>query len=323
MTAYEQVKESTFKIITGSFKDFKKDDQAKFRLKMGLIFAVIPFISIFVGFILNWILLKSTIIYITAYRKDIDYIIDSLIYDYLQIGLMEALPWMIISIAFLLVAGIVLAQLMLRPFDEIAQYCLDFLGAEEKVTNFDGEFKSELRLLSSFSDWFFTTTSTLRMSGKLTQIEVPSKYKRIHKPVFETMFFVHKSIYVAITCILTGMIILIINYALFDAVISVVNEIFTNGKFAKDYFSNMALIQDDIVGITIIINIVSYGFFMAYLYNKVATPAFGIFATMRSFISGRYTSRVHLIGYKYVRHQTRAINKYLDYMEKEYSVKDD
>ncbi|EPZ50134.1 hypothetical protein M902_0415 [Bacteriovorax sp. BAL6_X] len=323
MTAYEQVKESMFKIITGSFKDFKKDDQAKFRLKMGLIFAIIPFISIIVGFILNWILLKSTIIYITTYRKDIDYIIDSLIYDYLQIGLLEVLPWMIISIAFLLVAGIVLAQLMLRPFDEIAQYCLDSLGSEEKVNSFDGELKSELRLLSSFSDWFFTTTSTLRMNGKLTQIEVPSKYRRIHKPVFETMFFVHKSIYVAITCILTGMIILIINYALFDAVISVVNEVFTNGKITKDYFSNMALIQDDIVGITIIINIISYGFFMGYLYNKVATPAFGIFATMRSFISGRYTSRVHLIGYKYVRHQTRAINKYLDYMEKEYSVKDD
>ncbi len=315
--------EDMYKIITQSFRDFKKDDQAKFRLKIGVIFALVPFVSITLGFILNWVLLKSAIIYITSFRKDIDYIISPLIMDYIQNGLLEVLPWAIGSFICLLIAGIILAQLVLKPFDEISAYCEAAICPNEEKWAFDGEFQSELRLLSGFSDWFFTTTTTLRKSGKLTQIEVPSKYKKIHKPVFETMFFIHKSIYVAITCVLTGMIISIINYALFDAVISVVNEILTGGKGVEEYFSYMSLIQRDIAYITIGTNIICYSFFMAYLYNKVATPAFGIFATMRSFINGRYASRVHLIGYKYVRNQTRTINKYLDYMEKEYSSKED
>lgn len=314
---------SMFKLISQSFKDFKKDDQAKFRLHMGITFALMPFVSIIVGFILNWVLLKSAIIYIATFRGDIDYLISSLILDYVQIGLMEVLPWVIFTLISLLIGGIVLAHLMLKPFDEIAGYCEEVLNSEDKDYAFNTEFNSELRLLSSFSDWFFTTTSTLRKSGKLTQIEVPNKYKKIHKPVFETMFFLHKSFYVAIACVLTGMIILIINYALFDAVVSVVNQILKGGNNVKDFFNNMTLIQVDIMYVTIVINIMVYSLFLIYLYNKVATPAFGIFATMRSFISGRYTSRVHLIGYKYVRNQTRIINKYLDYMEKEYSAKDD
>ncbi|RZF21994.1 MULTISPECIES: hypothetical protein [Halobacteriovorax] len=320
---YENFKKSMFNVVAQSLKDFKKDDQAKFRLKLGLIFAVLPFLSIIAGFILNWFLLKSAVIYITTFRKDLDYIIDDLILDYLQIGLVEVWPWVIFSFICLLIAGIILAQLMLRPFDEIADYCNEFLCAENKDATFDADFSSELRLLSNFSDWFFTTTETFRKSGVLTKIEVPNKYKKIHKPVFESMFFLNKSFYVAIVCILMGMIITIINFALFDAIIMVVNHILTDSKVFKDYLVNMAILQNDILYITIIVNIISYGIFLLYLYNKVATPAFGIFATMRSFISGRYASRVHLIGYKYVRNQTRVINRYLDYMEKEYSAKDD
>lgn len=323
MAGYMSIQKSMFKVVTQSFKDFKKDDQAQFRLRMGLIFAIVPFLSIIAGFVLNWFLLKSAVIYITTFRKDLDYIIDELILDYLQVGLVEVWPWVFFSFIVLLIAGIILAQLMLRPFDEIADYCSNFLCAENKEESFDNDFKSELRLLSSFSDWFFTTTATLRKSGSLTKIEVPSKYKKIHRPVFESMFFLNKSIYVAIACVLMGMIIVIINFALFDAIITVVNHILTDSKIFKDYIVNMSLLQNDILYISIILNIISYSLFLRYLYNKVATPAFGIFATMRSFISGRYASRVHLIGYKYVRNQTRIINRYLDYMEKEYSTKDD
>ena len=73
---------------------------------------------------------------------------------------------------------------------------------------------------------------------------------------------------------------------------------------------------------TIVFNIFTYLIFFYYLYGKVSIPAFGIFATMRSFISGRYASRVHLIGYPYIRNYTRTLNKYLDDLEKNYITKD-
>ena len=59
-----------------------------------------------------------------------------------------------------------------------------------------------------------------------------------------------------------------------------------------------------------------------HLYAKVSAPAFAIFATMRSFLKGNTKARVHLIGNYYARPETKKLNQYLDYIEKNVSSSD-
>ena len=61
---------------------------------------------------------------------------------------------------------------------------------------------------------------------------------------------------------------------------------------------------------------VSYSGLTIHLYQKVSGAAFGFFSTMRSFAKGNYNTRVHLIGYTHIRQHGRALNKYLDFIQK-------
>jgi hypothetical protein len=56
-----------------------------------------------------------------------------------------------------------------------------------------------------------------------------------------------------------------------------------------------------------------------HLYSKVSGAAFGFFATMRGYMKGNYFARVHLLEYNHVRPYGRMLNKYLDYMQKNFS----
>jgi hypothetical protein len=40
---------------------------------------------------------------------------------------------------------------------------------------------------------------------------------------------------------------------------------------------------------------------------------------MRSFMKGNHSSRVHLVGYTHLREYTRKLNKYLDYIQNNFS----
>ena len=73
--------------------------------------------------------------------------------------------------------------------------------------------------------------------------------------------------------------------------------------------------MDDLVILSIVLVAFSYLALGFHLYDKVSGAAFGIFSTMRSFMKGNYFSRVHLVGYAYIRDYTRKLNKYLDHIQ--------
>jgi hypothetical protein len=78
-------------------------------------------------------------------------------------------------------------------------------------------------------------------------------------------------------------------------------------------------ILDDIIGLTIALISFSYILLGLHLYSKVSGAAFGIFSTMRSFMKGNYSSRVHLVGFAHIREYTRKLNKYLDYIQNNFT----
>jgi hypothetical protein len=90
-------------------------------------------------------------------------------------------------------------------------------------------------------------------------------------------------------------------------------------KNVSMFFSEQMFILDEIVVLTIVTIAFSYVLLGLHLYNKVAGAAFGIFSTMRAFMKGNHSSRVHLVGYAHVREYTRKLNKYLDFIQNNFS----
>ena len=147
-------------------------------------------------------------------------------------------------------------------------------------------------------------------------VKVPTKFTRIHKPVFESAFFIHFFLILVITSIVVGSAIHITTITIYEELIKLAIELLPNHKSVSNFLSDQMEILSMLSIITLFVHIALYVFLSFNLYSKVAIPAFGIFATMRSFLKGQYSARVHLVGHYYVRKQCRTLNKYLDSISK-------
>jgi len=301
-------------------KSIKDDEFVKFRLSMGFKFALIPTIALVSSVVMNYILLRVTLSVLASFESGKNYIVEDVIFIFAEKGIVTVLMYSGVVFVCLFVLGMFVANVTLRPFKVIGEYCESSLESDE--LSYDPDFLSELKLLSSFSEWFFSVMLMARETKIIKGISIPSKYKRIHKPVFETSFFIQNFLIIIITTLATGFLIHIGTEEVYTGVIEVIREAYPSKGTINAFLVELNEISWQISNFCILINALLYFLFSIYLYSKISTPAFGIFATMRSFVSGKYSSRVHLIGFPYVRKYTRMVNKYLDHLEKEYTSKD-
>jgi hypothetical protein len=307
-------------MIHKALKSLSGDEYAKFRLQTGFKFALIPLLSMAFAFFTNYILLRVSLSVLSSIKSDKDYLVEDLLYTFSSKGLLDIAPYSLAVFVGLIFLGMYTANMMIRPFRLIAEHCDNEVNGVQ--SSYDQDFITELKLLSSFSEWFFGAIEISQKAGVLNKIEIPKKYKKIHKPVFETSFFIQNFLIIIITTICTGLLIHFGALEIYEGVVALVTEAYPNQGSLNQFLYDLKNIYWVTANAAILLNVIAYFIFLFYLYSKVSTPAFGVFATMRSFISGKRSSRIHLIGYPYMRNYTRMINKYLDHVEKQFYSKD-
>lgn len=213
--------------------------------------------------------------------------------------------------------GCYLGWLILRPFRTIGDYCehvMDKSHAIYRVEQFN-----TYALLTRFSEFFFEFLRESRNKNSLDTHSIPPQYSKIHKPVFDKIFALHIGLLLIFISIGSAVFIIQSSSSIFESMIELAVKTLSNPNEVTRFFSQQMFVLDEIVNLTVFLITVSYVLLGFHLYSKVSGPAFGIFATMRAFMKGNHSSRVHLVGYGYVRDYTRKINKYLDYMQNNFS----
>ena len=297
-----------------NYKQLKSDEEVRFRLLNGMKIASIPFLTLFVLMVFLWVFLYMDLVFFKANGYANFDQFSEVFFDYIFSSVFEYGAILIGFFTFMLLFGIYLSELLLRPFKVIGDYCENWCEGE-KVT-YDPDFFSDLKLLTRFSEWFFNTIEISKQNGTLSPIDVPEKFTRIHQPVFEKGFFLQFSSLVLISSICTAILFYEVIGGVHLKVVQMAYEILPEKDEVRYFLLNQSEILNGILIGVIAMHIIAYFVMALNMYDKVATPAFGIFATMRSFIKGRYDSRVHLIGFYYLRPQCRKLNKYLSEVQK-------
>ncbi len=243
-----------------------------------------------------------------------DYQDESVFYNYLLSESMESFTILFAFHIFLFFIGTYVGWIILRPFRNIGEYCERVLENPNSLYKVD-EF-STYNLLTRFSEFFFEYLRESRKKGEIITNSIPPQFSRIHKPVIDRIFMLHFGILLIIIGICSCVFIIENSTAVFQNMVELAAKTISNSKEANKFFSYQMFIMDDIVTLTIMLITVGYLALGFHLYEKVSGAAFGIFSTMRSFMKGNYFSRVHLVGYAYIRENTRKLNKYLDYIQK-------
>ncbi len=296
---------------------FFKDEEAKFRILTAVKFTLIPFGSFVLLGCLIWGILTLNLLFIEAYGKNGTSQFREAFYDSVLLATSDILPWLGVFFICLVVGGLYMANMVLRPFQVIGRY--SEAQTNQIESSYNPEFFEDLRLLSRFSDFFFIKLQKLR-SGELSlPIEIPEIFTRIHKPVFEYNFFIQFLLFTLMSTICATAMVHIVTVDIYDGMVNLSKETLKHDNAVTYFLRSQGYIWDAIAYAVVALHTILYISFLNQLYQKVATPAFGFFATMRSFLKGNTGARVHLIGYTYVRTQSRKFNKFLDLAQAEFN----
>lgn len=295
------------------------DEEFNFKLSTGLKFVFISLAFTFSVLLFTYLLMKIDLIYFVAHGYPGAMEFQEAFYDFVYSSLIDDIPYLLVIILFIFFLGYYLSSIMIRPFKVIGKYCEERLSG--RANYYSPDFFSDLKLLTSFSVFFFSHIDEAKNRGRLEKIEVPQDYTRIHKPVFEKNFFFNYFFIIIIFALMASVGILLINNAIRDQIFLLSQKFLrdvpmTTGKGIRFFIEEQFSVADIAVYFFLGLHILMYCIFGIHLYGKISGPAFAVFATMRSFLKGNYHNRVHLIGHYYLREDCRKINKYLDYIQK-------
>lgn len=238
---------------------------------------------------------------------------ETLFFDYIMKEVLDGVPVLFAFHIFLFFIGTYVGWLILRPFRIIAEYCETVMENPNAIYKVD-EF-SNYKLLTRFSEFFFEFIREARRKGEMVSNSIPPQYSRIHKPLVDWVFLLHFGILLVIISICSSVFIIDNSSLLFHDMTELAMQTLENPVAVRKYFTKQMFILDELVFMTISLTSIFYIMLGLHLYGQVSGAAFGIFSTMRAFMKGNYFSRVHLVGYAYIRDYTRKLNKYLDYLE--------
>jgi hypothetical protein len=293
-------------------KNVFRTEDSRFILVTGIKVSGISFgINLFIYWILFLVMkLNYAFFHANGFPKFLE---ESPFYDLVIQEAFENFPILFAFHILLFFIGTYVGWLMLRPFKTIGDYCVAVIenpNAAYKIEEF-----STYTLLSRFSEFFFEYLRESRKRNEITSNSIPPQYSRIHKPVLDRIFVFHFGLLLLIIAISSSVFIVENTSTVFNSMVELALKTLKDQKSTSKFLSEQLFIVDDIVGLTILLITFFYSLLGLHLYSKVSGAAFGVFSTMRSFMKGNYSSRVHLVGYAYLREYTRKLNKYLDYIQ--------
>lgn len=290
-----------------------REDEVQFRLATTFKISIIPIFTMSILGVFLHTVLKLNLMYFQANGFDRIVGLQEAYYDYILSTLLDLIPYLALILIGIVFMGMYLSHMLLRPFRNIGSYCDKINQGQDAIYNPD--FLADLAVLTGFCEYFFNIMENAKKYGSLTPMEVPKKFTRIHKPVFEKTFFLQYSFFLIITSIALATAIYAVTTDVYDHMIALSIETLKHGHSMTFFLKQQEKIIEDVVTGVMISHMILYALLAFHLYRKVSVPAFGFFATMRSFMKGSYSTRVHMIGHNYIRPEGRKLNRYLENLQ--------
>jgi hypothetical protein len=303
--------------IKGLWPHLFTGEDSIFVLKTALKVVGIGLFNLFFIFFIIFSLLKVNSIFFEAHGYSSAEQLRSAYYQFVLSASLEYLPWLLLFFILLFFAGLYVAYKLLRPFNGISNYCVKAIESDN--VSYDIDSFSDFKLLTRFSEYFFSYVNLCRLEKKLIKHSIPPHYTKIHGPVFDQVYFFHFFLLISIICIFTLLVMNMITSEIYDGLVQLaIKTLKTKDQSIRQFLLGQAELFDMINWLSMLTTSFLYFLLSAHLYSLVSGAAFGVFATMRSFMKGNYSARVHLLGYTYVRPFTRNFNKFLDYLQRNY-----
>lgn len=309
--------EKTFIELRKALKSLFSSDRAIFELQNGFLMVSILAVLLLYFFYQIYLLIYFHVVTLDSMTLSSIAIIKEGIFDHILVGFAEYGGKLFLCFVLMFLVGVYISGFLIRPFHYLGEFFEE--ATDKPELEYEKTFFAEHRLLSSFTEHFFTAMKNIRSVEDLKESQIPKKYSKIHSPYVEMTFLLHFFLLLAIPFFATAIIII----SIADVVMDKVTDI--SYKISKTASFQAGTVQAEFMEVNLyslaILALLCYVLLGFVMYQRVSGGSFGIFLTLRSFLKGKTESRVHLIGYRYLREHMRKINRYLDHLVRKLSEK--
>lgn len=311
------MKEKIDKLYRKGNKPLK--DETLFKILTSLKIALIPTLTIAILISMLLMVLSFNLIFFKANGVSDVGGLQEAYFEYLSQVFLTSIPWLILTIFLITTVGFYISHIFLRPFRLIGDYCESF--TKEGKGEYDQELFTDLRLLTSFSEYFFNTMENAYKEKEFAPITIMKKYQRVHQPVFEKTFFIQLFFILLILSLAGTVGIYFLTVDLHLDLIKLSLQMLKADSASRFFLNEQKDIFNQVILIVLSIHVGMYAVLCFHFHSMLSKPAFAIFATMRTFLKGDFDARIHLIGSRYIRSESIRINKYFEYLQKNIRLK--
>jgi hypothetical protein len=296
------------------FKKMFNSDASQFELQNAMQMTLILTAILAFFFYQLWILIYfNTIVFESFSVVNVTEVRGAML-DFIFSAVISEAPMIFGCYILVFFMGIYISSFMTRPFRDLSDYSR--LVIDKPNTEYIPDYFSDYKYLTRFAEHFFSTVKKIKNRSELDNSYVSKYYAKIHSPMVDKNFILHFLLLMMIPCVATS----IISVQVAEGVLEQVNLLSLNHFKSSNQIlvilANQISIMDNILYSLVVLSVVLYVLLSFSMYQKVSGATFAVFSTLRSFLKGNPSARVHLIGHKYLREHTRNINKYLEHLDK-------
>ena len=144
-----------FSLVKSSLNQFSKDEEARFRLMTGLKLALLQVAAFVILVVSFYYLISLDLVFFKAFGLNNFEGFQNTFYEFILCRVLVLMPIFFGVFILAFVIGIYLGHLLLRPFRLIGEYC-ESRALEKTEASYDPGFLTDLKLLTRFSEYFFS-----------------------------------------------------------------------------------------------------------------------------------------------------------------------
>ncbi len=299
-------------------RNYRKRDDYQFYLETGLKNMVVPAVVLgIVFFVLYLIMELNSLFFLSSNYLGQVQLKDDFMAVFMG-PIVDLIPLIALHFLVFFLLGLWMGRSLLRPFTKIKNYCELFVESQGR-TEVPLEL-SEFPLLEKMVKFFFQVQrdEVLSEDGRpKSRVIIPEEFSRIHGPFLNGRYYLNFFVYILVLCTFSALSIFFMTGELYEGFVEVaVNYLHTDYPKVSFFLQSQSSILEHLTLFSAILLALGYFGLSVHFYSKISTPAFGIFSSMRSYLKGQKNARVHLVGFRYLREQTREINRCLDWLQK-------
>lgn len=297
--------------ILSQFKNLFKSQDSKYFIKTAFKITLVPTLSFSIIFYSLWNILEMNYRFFVANGFLAGTEFKEALIDRFLININQYFFIFAAIMAGVFIAGLIVAHLALRPFEEIEEFCIDLEDEPDLEFEFSSlnSKKSIYQAAYSFFEYLRLTKNGQRVKG--TDL-LPTHIKNMKKPSTDYVFFGQYFLVVSIIVIITSMAFSSFTGGLYEGIADASTSILNGNQVIARFMS----LQDDLLfniySVAIVLNIVLY---LGISKNIIRTVDGVSYAFIRDFIQvlqGNHRKRIFPRFTDPGKEAANACNEYLD-----------